>query len=258
MLASAAAILLAGGLIGATGIGGVLVVPVLTQLQGLPLAQAVAASSLAFALPGVSALWWLHRTREAPSSGHVAGLASRLTGLVLGALPGAAAGSLLVHAVDARWLLAGLATLACGTGWRGLRPQAALALPAAPLPVAALALLGALVGTGSALTGTGGPVLLIPLLMLLRQPMGLTLAAAQVVQLPVALCASAVHLAAGTVPVALACLTGAVLLLGSLLGQQASRHINTLWLGRTVSALLLATGLWLGWRALAAWNLTIF
>ena len=60
---SAAAILLAGWLIGATGIGGVLVVPVLNQLQGVALQQAIAAASLAFALPGLATAsaptgWW--------------------------------------------------------------------------------------------------------------------------------------------------------------------------------------------------------
>ena len=50
------AVLLAGGLIGASGIGGVLLVPVLTKLGGVPLPQAIAAASLGFALPALVAL----------------------------------------------------------------------------------------------------------------------------------------------------------------------------------------------------------
>ena len=111
-IASAAALLLAGWLIGATGIGGVLVVPALTQFEGLPLKQAIAASALAFAFPGAAALWWL---RRAPGAG------ASLIALVAGAVPGAAVGALLVHSVDVRWLLAAMAALAITTGVRGLR-----------------------------------------------------------------------------------------------------------------------------------------
>ena len=55
------AVLLAGGLIGAVGIGGVLLVPVLTKLGGVPVPQAIAAASLGFALPALVALGPLRR-----------------------------------------------------------------------------------------------------------------------------------------------------------------------------------------------------
>ena len=55
------AVLLAGALIGASGIGGVLLVPVLTRLGDVPLAQAIAAASLGFALPALVALRPLRR-----------------------------------------------------------------------------------------------------------------------------------------------------------------------------------------------------
>lgn len=93
-LASSFAVLLAGGLIGATGIGGVLLVPALTQLEGVPLTQAVAASSLAFAFPALAALWWL---RRAPTVG-----ARKLWFLIAGATPGALLGGMLVHSVDTK------------------------------------------------------------------------------------------------------------------------------------------------------------
>ena len=250
VLASAAAILLAGGLIGATGIGGVLVVPTLTQIEGLALPTAVAASSLAFAFPGLAALWWLLRERQpANAAAGTPGLAPLLA-LVLGALPGAACGSLLVHAVDARWLMIALALLAVGSGVRSLQPARVQATAhMAPLGVPAMAALGLGVGVASALTGTGGPVILIPLLMALRQPLPVTLAAAQAIQLPVALCASAVHMASGATPLALACSVGLVLLAGSLLGQRLARGANLRVLQILVSLMLIATGLWFAWRA---------
>jgi uncharacterized membrane protein YfcA len=242
-LASAFAVLLAGWLIGATGIGGVLVVPALVQFEAMPVATAIAASGLAFAFPGLPALWWL---RSGPR-----GNRASLVALVGGAVPGAIAGAWGVHRIDPRWLMAGLAVLALGSGLRGLRSPPATDLDAPPVGAAAMALLGVAVGAGSALTGTGGPVLVVPLLLLLRQPMPTTIAAAQAIQLPVALCATAGHAAAGALDLRLGITLGLLLLVASLAGQWAGRRIPVTALHRLVCLLLVATGGWFAWRA---WN----
>ncbi|MDP3519129.1 MAG: sulfite exporter TauE/SafE family protein [Hydrogenophaga sp.] len=241
--------LLAGWLIGATGIGGVLVVPVLGALEGVDLPRAIAASALAFALPGAVALWRLR--------GHAEGLRTTsaasplpVASLVWGAVPGSLLGAALVHQVDKAWLLAGLATLALASGLRGLRPQGAAQGVVRPLARRQAGVLGALVGLGSGLSGTGGPVLLVPLLMALRQPLPATVAAAQAIQLPVALSAGAMHAWSGALDLPLALQLGAWLLLGSMAGQWAARRIAVSQLQRLVSLLLVATGLWLGWRLL--------
>ena len=239
--ASAAAIVLAGWLIGATGIGGVLVVPALAQFEAMDVQRAISASALAFALPGVAALWWLHRG-DAPSGVH-------LGAMVGGAIPGAVLGALLVHHVHTRWLLAALALLALASGLRGLRPASAAASDPLSLRAATAVVVGFAVGAGSALTGTGGPVLLVPLLMLWRQPMLRTVAAAQAIQLPLALCASAAHWASGSLDLVLAASLGLLLLGGSLAGQWCARRIKVHWLQQLVSVLLVVTGGWLAWRA---------
>jgi uncharacterized membrane protein YfcA len=92
-------------------------------------------------------------------------------------------------------------------------------------------------------------VLLVPLLMLWRQPLPQTVAAAQAIQLPVALCATAAHGLAGAVDWRLACTLGLVLLAGSVAGQWASQRMALGLLQKLVAVLLLATGLWFGWRA---------
>lgn len=238
LLATAATTLVAGALIGATGIGGVLLVPALTQIEGLPLRAAVAASSLAFAFPGVAALWWLRLAEPSARAG--------LLHLVAGALPGAWIGGQWVQTIQASWLLAGVAALALFSGGRGLLARAPLTQNAVkgPGPVA-MALIGLGVGITSALTGTGGPVILVPLLMSLRQPLARTVAAAQVVQLPVAISASSVHLAAGALELHSAIGAGVVLLVGSLVGQHMARKTSVQHLQRLVAWLLFGTGLWL-------------
>lgn len=235
------AVLLAGGLIGATGIGGVLLVPALTQLEGVALTQAVAASSLAFAFPAVAALWWL---RIGPVVG-----ARRLWALAGGAMPGALLGGMSVHHVDAFWLLLALATLALGSAVKGLLPARGVVIEGQGFTPTFMAGIGILVGFGSGLTGTGGPVILIPLMMLWRQPFALTIAAAQAIQLPIALSATAGHASAGTQDILLACTLGGILLVGSLLGQRAARGVNTRALQIFVCVLLLLTGSWFAWKA---------
>jgi len=238
------AVLLAGGLIGASGIGGVLLVPVLTRLGDVALPQAIAAASLGFALPALVALGPLRRQPA---------LAARCIPMLLGALGGAAIGALLVHRLPGAALMAGVTALVLFAGARGLMAssRAAADLPAAaPLGTPAMLMLGLAVGLGSAVTGTGGPVLVLPLLLLLRQPVLFAVVAAQAVQLPVALASSAVHLAAGRLDAPLALLCGALLLVGSLAGQRAAPGLDLRQLQRMVSLLLLAAGGWFAWLLL--------
>lgn len=239
-LASAAAILLAGWLIGATSIGGVLVVPALIGFDGMGLQPAIAVSAFAFAFPGAAALFRV----GAPGDD-----ARYLGALIAGAVSGAVPGALLVHHVDVRWLFAGLAMVALASGLRGLKPAPLDAPQRKPLGTGGAVILGVAVGLGSALTGTGGPVLLVPLLMLLRQPIARTVAAAQIIQLPIALCAGAAHWTSGALDVTSSCILGFVLLAGSIAGQRAARSMNVLVLQRLVCLLLLLVGGWFGWRS---------
>lgn len=247
MLASAwllwPAVLLAGALIGATGIGGVLMVPLLDRLGDVPLPQAIAASSLAFALPALIVLGPLMRQRA---------LSAQCIPLLAGAFVGAGLGALLVHRLPGAQLMAGVTALVLFAGIRGLlAPRKPDGTEAAPLGTGPWVALGVVVGTGSALTGTGGPVLVLPLLLLLRQPVLLAVVAAQAVQLPVALASSAVHAMAGRLDLRLAALCGVLLLVGSLVGQRAARSLDQRQMQRMVSVLLLAAGAWFAWLLLA-------
>lgn len=234
-------VVLAGALIGATGIGGVLLVPLLTSLGGVPLPQAIAAASLGFALPALIALGPLRRQPR---------LARRCLPLLAGALVGGAAGAFMVRWLPGAVLMAGVTALVLFSGWRGLRAPHAGTQAGAALPPAALLAVGVVVGIGSALTGTGGPVLVLPLLMLLRQPVIFAVVAAQAVQLPVAIAASAVHALEGRLEPRLALLCGVLMLAGSMAGQRAAMRLDTHQLQRLVSMLLLAVGAWFGWLLL--------
>ena len=84
MIIAASMILLAGVAIGATGIGGILVVPVLTGLAGLSVLESVAASSCAFVFPGIVAFWRQRRSVESiPWAVYGATLVGAVTGALL-------------------------------------------------------------------------------------------------------------------------------------------------------------------------------
>jgi hypothetical protein len=75
-------------------------------------------------------------------------------------------------------------------------------------------------------------------------------AAAQAIQLPIALCAGVAHWASGALDLRLAAALGVLLLAGSLAGQWCARRMRVHWLQQLVSLLLLATGAWFAWRVL--------
>lgn len=229
------AIFFAGALIGATGIGGVLLVPLLTGLGDIPLPAAIAASSLAFAFPALVAL----RPILAQPS-----LIAQAWPLLIGGLLGAGLGANSLQFIAPHWLTAGVAALVLFAGLRGLRSPRTPRPDAPLLGQATLLAIGLAVGLGSALTGTGGPVLLLPVLMLLRQPLAFAVLAAQAIQLPISLSSSVVHWQAQRLDVALALGCGLVLLLGSMLGQHYAQRLPRQQLQRAVSVLLLLVGAW--------------
>src|SRR6185369_15659527 len=196
-------VLLCGLAIGATSIGGVLVVPALTTVTGLPAAQAVAAASFGFAFTGVAAF--------ATTAPNAQTKQPRSIGLEAGALAGAALGALTLAWLAAGGVRLAVGLLCIGSGVYALtglvrRQQVALGAPL-------LVLLGLAVGCVSAWSGTGGPVVLLPLLALLGWPVAAAVGAAQRVQLPVALAATTINLAAGRIDWLIGAAIGVLLLI---------------------------------------------
>ena len=239
MIIAASMILLAGVAIGATGIGGILVVPVLTGLAGLSVLESVAASSCAFVFPGIVAFWRQRRSVES------------IPWAVYGAtLVGAVTGALLTQWLPAAVLRGAVAALALASGAHALATLNA-SRPERSLPrTAGLAALGLVVGVGSALSGTGGPVMMLPVLMLLGVPLRSAIVLAQGVQLPVAIASSGVHAIAGRLDVVLAIGIGALLMVGVWLGYRLVEVVLSVGLKRVVVVGLVATGMVYGWNSL--------
>lgn len=236
-----ALVLLAGLFIGATGIGGVLVVPALTDGAGVAIDRAIAASMFGFLLTGLAALALQRRLREVPLR--------ELAALGAAAVAGAALGAWIVDWVSALHLRLFIAALAIASGVHALAARAT-ARPARRLPASAYGGLGLLVGCGSALSGTGGPVLLLPVLMALHVPIGSAIALAQAIQVPIAVSATGVNAAHGRLDLGLGLAVGAVLVAGTVAGLRFAHRADPQLLKKAVAWGLVALGFWYAYASL--------
>jgi uncharacterized membrane protein YfcA len=222
-------LLLVGVLIGAVGIGGFLVVPVLVFLEGRSVRDAVIAATVSFVGSGLVALLVALRHGTQASNGGRAFLLANAPGALVGALllrivNGTAIGFLIAFAVG----LAGLAEL---RGWpkRGRRK-------AQPLLATVN---GFMTGAGSALTGTSGPLIAMPLLAWAGMPIVERIRAGQVAQLPIAAAAALVFVAAGDIAWTVAAMSALVLAAGTLLGMRITTALAPDALRRAAAILML-------------------
>ena len=219
-----------GVLIGAVGLGGFLLVPALMLLEGTRVNDAVVVAAVAFLAAGVVSLALLHR-RAPPDRARRA--------FLLGAAPGAMAGALVVSAlvgsaltvvIAVAFILAGIAE------WREF-PRATRALAAAP---AAAAAGGMAAGFGSALTGTSGPMVAMPLLAWAGMQLRERIALAQVAQIPIALGATLMFASLGEVPWTLAVWSSGALCTGLAVGAWCAPQVQLTWLRRLAALLMIA------------------
>lgn len=225
----------AGALIGCVGIGGVVLVPALAYGFGVPLPTAVAAALLAFLISGV--VGTLTFARRGSIRWHIAWW------IFAGAMPAAFLGALAVHRVPVWIIEASIGLLAAASGAHALlarRPASAAVPP--PVRRPQLVATGAITGFASALTGTGGPLVLIPLLVAMKVPTLAAIGLGQAVQLPVAGFATAGSVIADAFPLALGVPIGAGIAVGTFAGAQAAHALPIAWLRRVVSALLVVVG----------------
>jgi uncharacterized membrane protein YfcA len=246
LLATLAAALVIGALIGSIGIGGILLSPFLIGVVGLDVRDAITISSASFVATGLAALVMFARS-ERPQ------LAEGWP-LVLATLPGAFVGAIVLGYAPRRVSLAVLAVLLAATGVRVLAQRAIAAHVASPLrsPRADCAV-GAFGGFVSALTGTGGPMVLVPIQLWRGVPLLAAVAIGQVAQLPIAAMATLGNAMSGGVDGIAATGIGLALVPGVFAGRRLAAAMPLEWLTRALAVLLIALG---AWFALAAAGVT--
>ena len=230
-LAAAALVAGIGVLIGNVGLGGFLMVPVLVHLQGATVREGLVVAALAFLASGlVSLALWRRRPAFALRP---------LRGFLVACLPGAMLGASVVEAtvddvlaavIAAAFALAGIAE------WCGFPREA----PARAPTLAASTGGGLAAGFGSALTGTSGPMVAMPLLASIGMPLSQRVTVAQIAQIPIALGATLGFVTLADVPWRLAGFATLALCVGLVAGHFVSRRIRVSWLRRTAAMLMLA------------------
>ncbi|HEY0774409.1 MAG TPA: sulfite exporter TauE/SafE family protein [Nocardioidaceae bacterium] len=232
--------LVVGVLIGMVGVGGVLLPPGLVAFGGLTANEATATSTWAFVFTGVVGTIAYAWRGVVPW-----GMLLRLS---IGVVPAAFVGALVNATLPASVVLLGLAALTIFVGVHQLRPGSARAVAADP-GAAALVAIGAFVGFGSALTGTGGPVLLVPILLTVGVAPLRAVAVSQAVQLPVVVSGSIGYFQTGLVDVRLGTLLGILAALGTLVGAVVATRIHAEGLRKIVAVACIAAGVFLIVRA---------
>jgi uncharacterized protein len=228
------AALVVGLLIGCVGIGGVLLTPALVYVGGLGFHLAAATSMWAFLFAGAAGTSIYARRGS---------IDWRLAAwLGVGVVPAAFAGAGANVALPEGVLMALLAALMVVTGADALL-RGPVVEQVRSFGAPTLLAVGAFVGFGSALTGTGGAVLLVPILLLLRAPVLASVGAAQAVALPVMVFSTAGYVLYGSVDFVLGTAVGLVAAVGVVVGARIAHATRPAALRRVVATALLCAGL---------------
>lgn len=234
MAAVAAVGLLLGITVGCTGIGGVLMIPILTLVLGIDIKHAIAAALLSYLPSGFVAVTLYARRGSVPWR------ASSL--LCLAAVPAAYLGARAASLAPAGVLECLIGFLLLSGGLYALR--GARRAVAEPRELAAPLLLGLGGGTGfvSALTGAGGAFVLLPILLLLDVPVLSAIGMGQAIAIPIAGLASVANVANGLVDPFLAGVLAAAFSVGIAVGTPIAHALPQLRLRQLLGSIVTAFG----------------
>ncbi len=232
-LAGTAAVVV-GILIGTIGIGGVLLVPMLTFVLGVEIHVAIATAMFSYLFTGLAGTTAYARRG---SINWNQGL-----WLCLGGMPGAYLGAMAAWSTPGIILETVIGVLVFGSGLQALRRERPRDAQGGQPGAHLLILIGLFTGFTSAVTGTGGPLVLVPLLLWLKVPALVAVGLSQIIQIPVALLATGGHLTFGHVDFAMALGLSVTLVGGVLMGAQIAHRVSRDTLKRMIASVLLIAG----------------
>ena len=111
-----------------------------------------------------------------------------------------------------------------------------------PIP---LLVIGLATGTGSALSGSGGPLILVPVLVWLNWSVLAAVGLGQLIQLPVSLLADVANVRAGTIDIPLGLSIAATVTAGVMIGARIAHRQPAALLRKIVIATLLLAASWM-------------
>ncbi len=228
--------LAAGTMIGSVGIGGVILVPLLSYVGGFNIHHAIAAAMFAFLISGITGTLFYAKSRSINWN--------MAAWLWAGAMPAAFVGALTASVMPKTSLELCLGLLTAVTGLHSLKDQTDPDpdTQGTGQPPAILVAIGAVTGMLSALTGTGGPLVLIPILMWCRVPVLMAIGLSQAIQLPIGALATSGNIYAGTLDLLMGITLGLGISLGTISGGKIAHRLPRGILRRVVSILLIIVG----------------
>lgn len=229
--------LLVGFLCGCTSVGGVLLIPAMDAFSSLGLRMVMGTVLFGFFFSGLLGTY-LH-SRKGSINWRAA------LPLCLGAAATSYAGALAKEYVAVPSLNNILAVIIIVAGVTSLRPVLGLgrmAESSRKIQDAGLFLIGASVGFFSGLTGAGGPVLSVPMMLIAGYQPLLAVAVAQPFQSVIAFFGSIGNMSIGGIDYRMGFIITLPLLLGVLLGIYSLKFLKPKGLKMAVSAMCIATG----------------
>jgi len=223
-----------GLMIGCIGIGGVILVPALVFLSDIPIKVAIPAAMFAYILSGLVATIVFARNKSIRW-----GMA---IGLCIGAAPAAFAGAWAVSVFNRQILEACLGLLTFFSGVNSLRTRKTVEAADAKVSNPVLLGVGGFTGFLSSLTGTGGPLVLVPIMLSMRVPVLTAVGLSQAVQLPVAIAATLGNVLYGKLDLTLGGILAMSLTVGSWFGAKLAHSVPRSLLRQIVSIVLLLIG----------------
>ena len=229
-----------GILIGGIGIGGILLVPMLTFVFGMGVHEAIGSAMFSYIFSGfVGAVLY---ARESSIRWSMA------LWLFVGAIPAAFAGAFLSSVTPSWGLELFIALLIIFAGTNAVISKNDSYTKESILTKVSLVGIGAITGVGSALSGTGGPLVLVPILVWLKVPVLTAVGLSQAVQLPIASLATAGNLLYGSVNIEVSVILAISLMIGASIGARIAHTISRNMLRNIVAWVLVLVGLFMVFR----------
>lgn len=236
-----------GFLCGVCGIGGFLLIPTLSFGLGFSTHEAMSTVLFSLIFTGIASIWLYQR------HGSINWRVSAF--ICLGALPFGFLGALHKALIGAPALNLVLALVIIFAGYNCLRPVGSalrLSMPRGTRgKMAALAAIGASVGYVAGLTGAGGPVLSIPLLMILGFWPLEAVGASYAVQVAAAAAGSLGNAFGGSINIEAGLWIGVVQVIGVAGGAYVAHRLPAERLRKFLACLCIAAGAYIGWQAYA-------
>jgi uncharacterized membrane protein YfcA len=235
----AAVTVLAGFFIGSVGVGGVILIAALALLGAMDIHLAAATALFAFIFTGIVATWLFYRRGS---------VEWRLAVPVcVGSVVFSYIGAMVNSYIEPRLLALIIASIIVFAGLYVMLPsrhtEGRYRTGHGTSQQVLLACVGAAAGFGSGLSGAGGPVFAVPLMMALGFVPLASIGASQVLQIVVAVAGTAGNLEYGAVDFVTAAWVAPLLLVGVALGTRAAHAVSVTVLRRTAACLCVVTGL---------------